>query len=131
MQTTAKHIRRDAEEQAAGAVTDARRRSVISRAYYASYHRCTRWEGLLPHKSRHSPKGGTHAQLIGRLQAPNPDCGQELMKRSRILGELLSQQLTRRVGADYKLKDQTDKASMDRQLEGVQAVFQTCADPNS
>lgn len=131
MQTTAKHIRRDAEEQAGDAVTDARRRTVISRAYYASYHRCLRWEDLLPHKSWHQPKGGSHAQLIGRLKAPNPDCGQALVMRSETLGQLLSQQFNRRVDADYDLEDQTDKDTMDQQLKDVHELFKTCADPDS
>ncbi|OWQ43713.1 hypothetical protein CDL60_28825 [Roseateles noduli] len=129
VQTTAKHIKRNAEELADEALTDACRRTVISRAYYAAYHRCTRWEGLLPHRSKHHPRGGVHAQLIGRLKDPNPACGLALMQRSEALGELLEEQFKRRVKADYELQIQTDQSTMDQQLEDVRHLFAECADP--
>jgi uncharacterized protein (UPF0332 family) len=131
MQTTAKHIRRDAEEMAGEALTDVSRRTVISRAYYAAYHRCSRWEGLLPHRSEHRARGGAHAQLIGRLKDPNPHCGLALMHRSEALGKLLERQFKRRVEADYELQIATDQNTMDQQLADVRHLFDNCADPGS
>ncbi len=131
MLITAKLLRRDAEDQASTARTEARRRSAISRAYYASYHRCMRWESLLPHKSDHRTRGGVHAQLIHRLQSPHPTCGKALMDRSEALGDLLKEQRDRRVEADYVLAANMDDAAMVRQFECVQEVFEKCADPDT
>lgn len=131
MQITAKLLRRDAEDLARNAQTEARRRSAISRAYYASYHRCVRWEKQLPHKSTCRKQGGVHAQLIDRLKAPNPSCGRALMDRSTALGHLLHEQRDLRVAADYELDSKIDGTTMDRQIEFVQQVFAKCADPDT
>ncbi|MDH0863456.1 hypothetical protein [Mitsuaria sp. GD03876] len=131
MKVTAKLLRRDVEDLAKHASTEARRRAAVSRAYYASYHRCLRWEGLLPYKSECQAQGGVHARLIERLKWPHPFCGRALMERSESLGKLLEKQRRLRVLADYMLGSTIDGAHVEDQLQAVQQVFEHCADPHT
>lgn len=131
MHITAKLLRRDAEDQARNATTEVRRRSAVSRAYCASYHRCQRWEALLPYKSTCRSRGGTHAQLIDRLSEPNPFCGKALMDRSEALGELLAKLRHLRVIADYRLEHEIDRKVMESQIDRLKQVFEKCADPDT
>lgn len=58
------------------------RRSAISRAYYASYHRCRSWEQSLPEPGFNlGGHGGRHQELINRLQHPAPRCDLPLPAR--------------------------------------------------
>ncbi|WP_423598705.1 hypothetical protein [Roseateles sp. MS654] len=129
MSIEAKDLRRLAHAQAAAADDEASRRSAISRAYYAAYHRCRRWEGLLPHRGRATEPGGLHDRLIQRLSAPDDRCGADIAERSRALAELLRQELDCRVAADYHLWKEVDEQTVQQQLEATRQVFATCADP--
>ncbi|OWQ93813.1 hypothetical protein CDN99_05090 [Roseateles aquatilis] len=106
--------------------TEPWRRSAISRAYYAAFHRCLLWEKALPHKSRVKTSGGAHKQLIDRLLAPHPACGPLVAKRSKDLGELLAVQRDRRVDADYRLKKQISATDLARQMAQAAAVLKAC-----
>lgn len=128
MPTSAKDFKRLAETYAVEALTEPRRRSVISRAYYAAYHRCLRWERLLPVRSSVQANGGTHKQLIDRLNHPDLRCGPDLVQRSKDIAELLDQGLKRRRRADYQLDDAVDVDTMDHQLEATRQIFAKCAD---
>lgn len=102
-------------------------RSAISRAYYASYHRCRAWERSLPEPGFNvGGNGGRHQELINRLQHPAPRCGEELRSRSRSSGFQLAAQRARRVQADYDLDDVVSVDAVDKQLEEARQVLARC-----
>ena len=129
MPIDAKDLSRLADVQAAQAGNEAGRRSAISRAYYAAYHRCRRWELMLPHRGRAKLPGGVHDRLIQRLDAPDRRCCEELAERSRALAKLLKQELDCRVAADYHLWKAIDEAAVHEQLDATRQVFAKCAAP--
>jgi len=108
---------------------EAWQRSTISRAYYASYHRCLAWESTL---SKRAPvrrwKGSEHQQLLNRLSAPNPACTEDEKRRSKELHRLLSLQRDRRVKADYELHLDVSRKEMKRQLADARDLFRECGD---
>ena len=120
-------LRLAAERQAAQAITEVDRRSVISRAYYAAYHRCRRWERQLPYPSPVATGGGTHASLIARLQAPDARCGDEVRAKAQALSALLRGARTRRVLADYQLREEVDAQAVLDQLDATRQVFEQSA----
>ncbi|WP_141100798.1 hypothetical protein [Roseateles aquatilis] len=102
-------------------------RSAISRAYYASYHRCLQWELALPHRGTAVPRGrGVHRQLIDRLNAPVSACTLEQVKKSKDLGRLMHLQRERRVAADYRLSDDVGIEQMKQQMRDARQVFRAC-----
>ncbi|WP_423595432.1 hypothetical protein [Roseateles sp. MS654] len=105
---------------------EASRRSSISRAYYAAYHRCLAWEESLPHHGDDGGLHGLHARLIGRLLHPAASCSTRQAKRSMALAKLLNQQRGRRVAADYKLDEHVSQASVRAQLDAAKAVLLHC-----
>ncbi len=108
-------------------VGEAWQRSAISRAYYASFHRCLAWESGLPGRARTSGrKGGVHQQLLDRLEKPSGACTAEDKKRSNELHRLLSAQRERRVKADYELQQNVSRKEMKRQLTDARALFKAC-----
>jgi uncharacterized protein (UPF0332 family) len=131
MKVTAKELRQDAEILAIQTDSEARRRSAISRAYYAAYHRCKRWESLLPNRPIRPKTISVHASLIDSLNAPDPRWDVALVERSRALGALLEKQRKRRVLADYNLGQPVDKNFMEEQFVDVRKTFATCADSQS
>lgn len=124
-----KNLKRLAEQQADCADNEATRRSAISRAYYAAYHRCRRWERSLPYLGRASRPAGVHDRLIQRLSAADKRCGADIVARSEVLAELMQLGLIRRVAADYHLWAAMDEEVVQQQLEATRQVFATCADP--
>jgi uncharacterized protein (UPF0332 family) len=106
------------------------RRSAISRAYYAAYHRCRDWESTLPTLgSNAGPAGGRHQELINRLRNPAPECGTEVGHRSRASSYQLFAQRQRRVDADYDLHAEVTEATVRLQLEEVQQILTRCDQP--
>lgn len=128
MPVRARDLKRMAADHEKKARTEAERRAVVSRAYYAAYHRCLRWEKDLPHKSTERPKGGCHEQLIGRLRSPSALCDEAVADRSIALSDLLEQQRRRRVDADYQLGTVIDDQTMKDQVADTDALFQTCGE---
>lgn len=126
MPVRTRDLKRTACDQASRARTEGDRRAAVSRAYYAAYHRCLHWEEGLPHKSAVRALGGTHEQLIRRLGAPDPRCGEDLVHRSLDLSRLLDQQRERRVDADYHLDKTIDASMMDDQIEDTCDLFRRC-----
>lgn len=128
MPVRARDLKRVAADHEKTARTEAERRAVISRAYYAAYHRCLRWEKALPHKSAERPKGGCHEQLIGRLRCPSGLCSVTVADRSVALSDLLDQQRKRRITADYQLSAVVDEQAMKEQIADTNVLFQTCGE---
>lgn len=128
MPVKARDLKRMAIDHQRKARTEAERRAVVSRGYYASYHRCLRWEEELTHKSSARPYGGCHEQLIERLAAPSPMCEDGVAERSHTLSMLLDAQRARRITADYELTEVVDEDAMKAQIEACNAVFQTCGE---
>ena len=122
-----KDLRRAAERQARQAISETDRRFAISRAYYAAYHRCYRWDQQLPYPSSAPPHGGYHARLISRLEAPDARCGPDVAKRGQVLSKLMRDSRDRRVLADYLLSEVVDDSAVQVQLDATREVFEHCS----
>lgn len=131
MAIEAHDLLRLANTYGAQASDEASRRSTISRAYYASYHRCRRWEKTLPERGRARTPGGVHDRLIQRLRYPNAQCDEEQKERSIAVSKLLEASFDRRISADYELWKCIDEKTVIQQLEATRQVFEQCADPDS
>ncbi|HEY1398518.1 hypothetical protein [Roseateles sp.] len=108
---------------------EAWQRSAISRAYYASFHRCLEWESGLPKKaSVNRQKGGEHQQLLNRLRKPNASCSEKEKQLSIKLHSLLRSQRERRVKADYRIDEDVSRKEMRRQLADARQLFRACGD---
>lgn len=125
---TARDIRRDAEALNIEVLSEARRRTAVSRAYFAAYHRCRAWVSLLPEHARLPDSGSVHAGLIEFLEAPNPLWDEEVVQHALALGELMRKQRERRIHADYRLKLPLDKTMVDEQFDDVRKTFEACAE---
>ncbi|WP_157523183.1 hypothetical protein [Mitsuaria sp. 7] len=128
---SANELLKDAEALANGFTSEARRRSAVSRAYYAAYHRCLAWISLLPNCPQPPTCGSVHAWLIHHLRYPDPLWDEGVAKRSRALGQLMLEQRDRRVHADYDLKEPVDQKVMSEQIAGVRRTFAACAHPDT
>jgi hypothetical protein len=79
-------------------------RAVVSRAYYAAFHRCADWHANLPAPGTNlQPSAGAHERLISQLANPSPACTPTQRTRSRDLSKALSALKGLRTTADYKL----------------------------
>ena len=117
-----------AEEQA---LTDEEpgRRSAISRAYYASFHRCLDWESEVFKRARaNTRKGSVHRQLLNRLDHTGQPCSPEQARQAIKLHELLGRQRDRRVVADYRLDDDVGDKLLKQQLRDANQLFRACGD---
>ena len=126
-----KELLKDAEALSNGFTSEARRRSAVSRAYYAAYHRCLAWINLLPNRPEPPTCGSVHAWLINSLKDPDPSWEDGIAERARALGRLMREQCDRRVHADYVLQKPVDQKVMCEQIEGVRKTFATCAHPDT
>ena len=105
------------------------RRSAISRAYYASFHRCLDWECEVFKRAKANPrKGSVHRQLLNRLKKPGMPLSPEQARQASRLHQLLRQQRDRRVAADYKLDDDVGDKLLKLQLRDASLLFRTCGD---
>ncbi|WP_431047468.1 hypothetical protein [Roseateles sp. L2-2] len=108
---------------------EAWQRSAISRAYYASFHRCLEWESGLPKRPYVTQqKGGEHQQLLNRLRKPNASCSEKEKQLSIKLHSLLRSQRERRVKADYRIDEDVSRKEMRRQLADARQLFRACGD---
>ena len=122
---------RDAEALANGFTSEARRRSAVSRAYYAAYHRCLAWIRFLPNCPQLPTSGSVHVWLIDYLRHPDPSWDAEIAERSRALGRLMLAQRDRRVHADYEMGKPVNQKVMNDQIEGLRNAFAACAHPDT
>ena len=104
------------------------RRSAISRAYYASFHRCLNWEEEVTRQPKASrPKRSPHRQLIERLARPNRVCSSKQKRQCEALVRLMKRQRERRVAADYSLDADVGPDTLREQLLDARNVFKACA----
>lgn len=90
--------------QASTCPSEVETRAVISRAYYAAYHRCKEWHQRLPAPGFNSgPSGGVHQQLLNQLRNPAPQCSPAQASLSRQLSYALQDLKGHRFTADYEL----------------------------
>lgn len=83
---------------------EADKRAIISRAYYAAYHRCLVWHSSLrPYLGTHGPNRGEHEKLIAQLQNPHLMLPPSKRARSKDLGDRLADLKDLRTLADYRL----------------------------
>lgn len=108
---------------------EASRRAAISRAYYASYHRCLEWERSLPKLGDGVGVHGVHASLIRRLRRPHPSCDRATAKSSKDLGKWLDQQRQRRGIADYDAHVDVPVEWVHTQLASVRRLLGLCRAP--
>jgi uncharacterized protein (UPF0332 family) len=86
-------------------VDEVSRRSSVSRAYYAAFHKCQEWHSNLPSPgSAGTNKGGVHEILINQLVNPTI-VDKKVCAISRALGYMLKQLRQHRVTADYVLTE--------------------------
>ena len=110
-----------------GHTPEARRRAMISRAYYAAYHRCREWAKSLPRPAPSSRKvHGVHQQLIERLADPPKSCPARQMRVAHHLAKQLTTLRERRVMADYKLWRDISEEEMRNQQREAKEVFDCC-----
>lgn len=107
---------------------EASQRAAISRAYYASYHRCLEWEKQLPAVSTLSGKEalGVHASLIRRLRRPHQSCSPADASRSISIGKRLNLLRKRRGLADYDIELPIPYDLVAAQLAMTQALLDEC-----
>ena len=99
-------------------------RSGISRGYYAAYHHLCAWERHLPAPgSNLGPAGGSHQQLINRLNNPAPECSPEQRKLSRTLSAMINHAKTKRHAADYELSETIDQQSAIQSVTQAQQIL--------
>jgi len=103
------------------------RRTAISRAYYAAFHRCQTWEQGLHMKGDDQGRHGVHDRLISRLLNPHPSCALELAECSRRIGQHLLQQRSLRVKADYRLELRLTERMLCLQLRLATSVWTDCS----
>jgi hypothetical protein len=88
--------------------TEIATRAVVTRFYYAAYHKCLEWERTLPALGDpRNPNGllaGSHQQLLNRLHQPDASCSPAQQIRSRQLAAALANLRTYRTQADYHLQ---------------------------
>lgn len=90
----------------ANASTETDKRAIISRAYYAAYHRCLEWHGtrLRYQSSFVAQHAGDHESLIQKLLHPNLGNTNGQQQLSLELGQRLRDLKPLRVLADYRLR---------------------------
>jgi hypothetical protein len=83
---------------------EADKRAIISRAYYAAYHRCLDWHSSLrPNFGSARPNAGLHEKLIEQLKNPHVMLAANKKTLSRDLGDRLARLKDLRTLADYRL----------------------------
>jgi len=106
---------------------EAGRRALVSRAYYAAYHRCREWARALPRSSAASAESrGVHQRLIDRLADPPRTWSRQKRVLSIWLSERLEVLRERRVRADYRLEQKVSEVETRAQQEEARAVFDCC-----
>jgi hypothetical protein len=81
------------------------KRAIISRAYYAAYHRCSEWHsGLRPYFGFHRPNVGLHEKLVDQLRHPHLMLPPARIVLSKELGDRLANLKDLRTLADYRLR---------------------------
>lgn len=90
----------------ANASTEPDRRAIISRAYYAAYHRCSEWHStrLRYQSTFQAQNAGEHEVLIQKLLHPSLGNSNGQSRLSRDLGQRLQTLKPLRVLADYRLR---------------------------
>ena len=108
--------------------SEVRHRASISRAYYASFHRCQEWELKLPLAGDDNHVHGSHERLIARLRHPHQACDARIADFSRGLGARLETQKGHRAFADYKVDRQLPRHLVAEQLKLTEEVLEMCDD---
>lgn len=114
-----------AHELAPGSV-EVRHRASISRAHYASFHRCQVWELELPLAGDDLHARGSHERLIARLRHPHRACDRIVADCSRELDARLETQKTHRAFADYRVDRRLPRHLVEDQLKLTEEVLKMC-----
>lgn len=90
----------------ANASTEPDKRAIISRAYYAAFHRCREWHGtrIRYQSTFQTQNAGEHEALIQKLLHPNLGNANGQQQLSLELGQRLRDLKPLRVLADYRLR---------------------------
>ncbi|WP_431266077.1 hypothetical protein ACQ859_12670 [Roseateles chitinivorans] len=126
MTTSPEALMSHASEQAAEE-DEPSRRCAISRAYYASYHRCLLLEGEpASRRNEKQPGGGVHQQLIERLFARSRVGSAKQRRQGKLLANLMLRQRKRRVTADYLLDEDLKPNDVENQIADAHKLFAAC-----
>lgn len=126
MTTSPEALMTYASEQAAEA-DEPSKRCAISRAYYASYHRCLRLEGEpASRRNAKQPGGGVHQQLIERLIARSHAGTPKQRRQGKLLANLMLRQRKRRVTADYFIDEDLKPNDVENQIADAHKLFAAC-----
>jgi hypothetical protein len=92
--------------ETANASTEPDKRAIISRAYYAAFHRCLEWHGsrIRFQSTFQAQNAGEHETLIQKLLHPNLGNPNRQQQLSLELGRRLRDLKALRVLADYRLR---------------------------
>jgi hypothetical protein len=100
------------------------KRAIISRAYYAAYHRCQDWHSSLsPNFGSANANAKTHEKLIQQLLNPSLALPKPKRDLSKELGNRLSALKGVRVLADYRLHHQIPPTLHTQACTDADAIF--------
>lgn len=98
-------------------------RNLVSRAYYAVYHKALSFHEGLPSKGRDPDrKTGSHAELRIKLSRPTVS-DKDLAYKSRRLGRLCRDMHVKRCKADYELDGMFNVVDAEQALYQAQDLF--------
>lgn len=99
--------------------SEARARTVVSRAYYTAYHGCLSAAGAAGYE-RKNGAGGTHEQLLRFL-------GDTSDRKLKAAGKKLKELYRRRVNADYRLYVPVTPQSAGECIENMSEILEILA----
>lgn len=108
-------ILRDAEQLAGAAMTEARRRTILSRSYYAALHYL--WKHPCAAEFRKEKERSIHRGLVQHLVQSN---NRSVIHCARLLARLRS----RRELADYHLADTVTAAMVEKSIEDAGEIIE-------
>lgn len=98
-------------------------RASVSRAYYASYHRCRGYYLKLGQLGTVGKASGVHEQLVAQLAAPSRKLTANARARSVAIGKYLRAIYDARVRADYHMDTSLTQQDMESALQTARTIF--------
>lgn len=111
-----------AVELSSTAKCEASYRNIVSKAYYAVYHKADNFHKALPTPGTNAREAGVHSTLAERLCSPTVSCA-ELAKKSKIAGYICRDLHMKRVDADYKLDLSINRDDAEYSLNTAERFF--------
>lgn len=109
--------------------TEADRRALVNRAYYAAYQAAYEFHLSLPAPGSVGTASGKHEQLVAQLRNPTIKSSDPRHFASRRLGIILGDLLATRVRADYYPNDDVTEEDANTAMFQAQDIFNICYPP--